>query len=193
MKTFRNEISKEEVNELETRTYKGKVYVIEDFSLADDIFYQLSQAKILGFDTETKPSFKRGENHRVSLLQLATDDAVYLFRLINGGFPLALKKIFEDERIIKAGVAIRDDLKKLRAIHEFEPSGFCELQDLSTQKGIKSNGLRKLSAIVLGFKISKSQQLSNWEAPTLTESQIFYAATDAWVSRELYINLMNSH
>lgn len=193
MKEFRSEISRDELNELHTISYEGKIFVIDDSMIPSEIINDLSESEILGFDTETKPSFKKGQVNRVSLLQLASENAVYLFRLLNGGFPGELKEIFENDRIIKAGVAIRDDLKKLKAIRNFNPSGFCELQQLSSDFGIQPNSLRKLSAIILGFRISKSQQLTNWEALVLTEPQIIYAATDAWVSRELYLNLINAH
>ena len=147
---------------------------------------EIEQIKILGFDTETRPSFKKGQRHKVSLLQLADDRSAWLFRLNMIGLPPELAAMLADPDIIKIGVAIHDDIKALRNLRPFEPGGFVDLQTVVADHGIKQLGLKKLSAIVLGFSISKSQQVSNWEAPALTEPQQLYAATDAWVCRRIY-------
>lgn len=144
----------------------------------------------LGFDTETKPSFRKGDNHRVALLQLATEGRVVLFRIHRVGLPEGIIKILSNPSVIKAGVAIHDDLKALQRISNFTPAGFVELQESAVNSGIHDFSLKKLCAIVLGFRISKIQQLSNWEADLLTEQQMNYAATDAWTSLQIYKKLV---
>lgn len=149
----------------------------------------LSKQTILGFDTETKPAFKKGVVYEVALLQLATDERAFLFRLNKIGLPNGLKGILENPEIQKIGVAIRDDIKGLQKLNHFKPAGFIELQEHVKEYGIQDFSLKKLSAIVLGYRISKSQRVTNWEAPELTEAQQVYAATDAWVSHRIYQSL----
>ncbi|MCD6346866.1 MAG: 3'-5' exonuclease domain-containing protein 2, partial [Bacteroidales bacterium] len=156
------------------------------------ILPKLSAAKEYGFDTETKPSFKKGANHKVALLQLSTDDEAFLFRLNKIGLPDELIEILADTNKIKVGAAIRDDIKSLKAIKEYTQAGFVDLQVMVKELGFESFSLKKLSALVLGFRISKSQQLSNWEANELTPKQLTYAATDAWVSLKIYKGLLNN-
>ena len=171
--------------------FPGKIHVIRSRSALEEILPHIRQEKILGFDTETRPSFKKGKKNKVALLQLSGLHTAYLIRLNYTGLPAEIKKIFEDTEIIKVGAAIRDDLRALKKLSPFEASGFIELQDFVKDFGIENNGLKKLSAIVLGFRISKSQQLSNWESEELTEAQQVYAATDAWVCKRIYQTLIN--
>jgi ribonuclease D len=192
MNKFNSEITKEEIKELESSAFEGDIYIVDDPEGAVIAAKELMSYKVLGFDTETKPSFKKGQVFEVSLLQLSIPGKVFLFRTLFCGIPDLLKKVLEDENIIKTGVAIHDDLKKLKKIRDFVPGGFVDLQTFSSELGIESNGLRKLAAIVLGIRISKNQQLTNWEADELTEAQAIYAATDAWVSYEIYEKLMAS-
>lgn len=189
---FRNDISKEEMGQLETAAFGGLIHVIDREEDVDLAVSRLSQFSILGFDTETRPSFRKGEFHRVSLLQLASRQEAFLFRLHHTGLPAGLTRILSDPAISKVGVAIRDDIRKLQTIRNFKPEGFIDLQDYSGKYGIESNSLRKLAAIVLGVRISKTQQTSNWEARNLDEQQIIYAATDAWVGLEIFLGL-NGH
>jgi len=140
----------------------------------------------LGFDTETKPSFKKGKLNSTALIQLATSDKAFLFRLNKIGFPDELAEILANDNVIKVGVALRDDLKDLKKINSFEPSGFIDLQDTAKELNIKNISLKKLTAIILNFRISKSQRVSNWEQEILSPGQLKYAATDAWVCYELY-------
>jgi len=189
MEVYSSDISNDEIHELEISHYEGEIFVIENAKDIETAVAELKKQSVLGFDTETKPSFKKGETHKTSLLQLSGNGKVFLFRLLSCGIPESLKSLLEDNDILKAGVAIKDDLRKLQKIKPFKPAGFVELQTLSTKLGIESNGLRKLAAIVLGIRISKGQQLSNWEADRLSEQQIIYAATDAWVSAEIYKKL----
>jgi ribonuclease D len=144
---------------------------------------------VLGFDTETKPAFKKGVVNEVCLLQLGDSENIFLFRLNLIGFPKELVKLLADKNIIKTGVALRDDIATLKRLKLFEPGGFVDLQEYVKSFGIEDNGLKKLAANILGFQISKRQQTSNWEADQLTEAQIEYAATDAWVCYEIYYAL----
>ena len=189
MKPYLNNITKEEIDLLEVHHFKGVIYVIDhekDISAAVEI---LKKHTVVGFDTETKPNFKKGNTHKVALLQLATQNEAFLFRLNKTGINEDLVSLFENEDIIKSGVAIKDDIRKLKALKDFNAQGFLELQNYSGFFNIESNGLKKLAAIVLGIKISKSQQLTDWEANVLTEAQQKYAATDAWVGLEIYNGL----
>ncbi len=191
-KIYRNDITREEIDSLEIHQFSGKIQLIDS---PEDVFEAVNILKnhsYIGFDTETKPNFKKGRPNRVALLQLATPKEVFLFRLNKTGITNELISLFEEDEIIKSGVAIRDDVRRLRSIRDFNPAGFLELQNYSGFYGIESNSLKKLAAIVLGIKISKSQQLSDWEGKVLTEAQKRYAATDAWVSLQVYKVLRNS-
>jgi ribonuclease D len=141
---------------------------------------------VIGFDTETKPSFKKGVTNKVALLQLSTRNTAYLFRINQIGLPREIVAILADKDILKPGVAIRDDIKGLQELVNFKPSGFVELQDEAKDMGIQNFSLKKLTAIACGFRISKGQQLSNWEAAELTEAQQLYAATDAWAALVIF-------
>ena len=145
--------------------------------------------EVLGFDTETRPSFKKGKQNRISLLQLSTGFHAFLFRIAALGLPDDLLKLFEDPGIIKVGVAVHDDIIDLQKVQPFTPENFLDLQKYVDAFGIKSKGLNKLAGIVLGFRISKAQQVSNWEAEPLTQAQKKYAATDAWVCYRIYREL----
>jgi ribonuclease D len=191
MEMYRSDITKDEINQLEVNSYEGRITLVEDPKYVKNCINEIRKFNIIGFDTESRPSFKKSQHFQVSLIQLATPEEVYLFRLNKIGFHPELISLFEDPEITKVGVSIHDDIGRLKAIHSFEPSNFIELQELSTEYGIESNSLRKLVAIILGFRISKSQQLSNWEADQLTEGQMVYAATDAWASLEIYTELIN--
>lgn len=182
-------ISTEEMQSFELSWFKGEIILVDNEEKFSKAITLLKGKKVLGFDTETKPTFKKGVTHKVSLLQLATNDLACLFRINKIGLPDELIDILSDESIIKTGVAIHDDLKVLKAIRKFSPHGFIDLQTFVKDFGIQSSGLKKLTAIVLGFRISKGQQVTNWEAEELTEPQITYAATDAWVCHEIYNRL----
>ena len=186
---FRETISKEELAELPLRQFEGKITLVDTEQECIEAVAFLSRQKVLGFDTETKPNFKRGSMNGVALLQFSTDHQAYLFRIKKLGLPVSLKKLMADPSIMKVGVAIHDDIKALQRISPFEPKGFIELQSHVLDFGIQNFSLKKLSGIVLGFRISKSQRLTNWEADELTEAQQIYAATDAWVSYEIFQSL----
>ena len=187
-------ISREELEKLEYASFPGKIQVIDsvgaEFNRAID--YLRSQ-KIIGFDTETRPCFGPNQpRYGVSLLQLSGPGKAYLFRLKSMGMHRRLCNLLSDRRIIKVGAAIHDDIRGLQKLNDFRADGFVDLQKIVADYGIRDKSVKKMTAIILGFRISKTQQLSNWEAEELSESQCKYAATDAWVCREMYIKLMNS-
>ena len=188
--TMKKSISNDELAELPLSSFEGVIHVVEQPEDMGPALEYLSRQSILGFDTETRPAFKKGQIYPVSLLQLSTSEQAFLFRINKIGLPVGLIKILASPKILKSGVAIRDDIKILQRIVPFKPAGFIELQDLVKNYGIESFSLKKLSAIVLGFKISKSARLTNWDAHELTEQQLIYSATDAWVSCEIYKQLL---
>ena len=177
------------MDELPLIQFEGQITLIESKEDYQSSVDYLSKQKILGFDTETKPAFKKGTYNEVALLQLSTEDRAFLFRLNKIGLPNGLKNILENADIQKIGVAIRDDIKALQKLNHFKPGGFIELQDHVKDFGIQDFSLKKLSAIVLGYRISKSQRITNWEAPDLSEAQQIYAATDAWISHRIFESL----
>jgi ribonuclease D len=189
---FKTTISKEEISNLQTRIFEGEIFYIDTFEKLLQVIPIINQVKTFGFDTETKPAFKKGVSNRVSLLQLAASEKVFLFRLNKIGLPEELRNLLSDASVQKIGVAIKDDIASLRKLGNFEPGGFVDLQPYVKEFGIADNSLRKLAANVLGFKISKRQQTSNWEADILSKPQIEYAATDAWVCYEIYNTLRNN-
>lgn len=189
---FKESITREELTDLPLRWFEGEIQIIEEQEQMNGVINYLASQKVIGFDTETRPAFKKGVVNKVALLQLSTTDKAFLFRVNKIGVPPEIIKILSNPRIIKPGVAIRDDIKGLQSISMFRPQGFIELQDHAKDMGIQNFSLKKLTAIVLGFRISKSQQLSNWESPSLSEAQQIYAATDAWAALEIYKILFNN-
>ncbi len=188
---FKESITKEELVELPLKWFEGEIVVVDNERKLREAVDFLSQQPVLGFDTETKPAFKKGVFNRVALLQLSTKERAYLIRTNRIGLPEEICSILADPEIIKPGVAIRDDIKGLQIWRKFNPAGFVELQDSAQELGIQNFSLKKLTAIACGFRISKGQQLTNWEADVLTEKQQRYAATDAWTSLEIYENFIN--
>lgn len=186
---FAPNIDNDEIVKLPRLNFPGDVFVISNSEELTAKIEILAKSKILGFDTESKPSFKKGRNNGIALLQLSNENTALIIRVKELGIPKELKNILESEKIIKVGAAIRDDLKGLKSISDFSPKGFVDLQQIASNYNIEGQSVRKLAAIVLGVRVSKSQQLSNWEAENLTMAQIDYAATDAWVCREIFIKL----
>lgn len=186
------DITKEALNTLPICLFEGPIHVISSPEEADRIASRLSNERYLGFDTETKPSFTRGQNHKVALLQLATDSEVYLFRLHQTGVTEGLASLMANGAVTKIGVAVSQDIQQLKRWRPFKEAAFLDLQDYVKPFGIHSNGLSKLSGIVLGYRISKSQQLSNWESAELSPAQMRYAAIDAWVSFRIFDALSSS-
>ncbi len=186
---FLPSIGKDEINILPVARFEGAINLIKSADQVNSVFEEIQNSTVLGFDTETRPSFKKGRKNKVALLQLATDENAWLFRLDIVGLPTKILRILENPDIVKVGVAIRDDLIKIKEIQKFTPEGFIELADFVKKFDIQDNGLRKLAANILKIKISKSQQLSNWQAQEYSPSQIQYAATDAWACYEIYQQL----
>jgi len=173
-------------------SFDGKIFVIDTINAVDAAVAYLSQQSLLGFDTETKPSFNPEDSriHKVALLQLADDKRAYLFRLNKIGFPKQLAALLANKQIMKVGAAIHDDIRLLRKLAYFSPENFLDLQNIIERYGIPHKSLKKMAEAVLHIHISKGQRLTNWEADRLTEPQQRYAATDAWVCREIYLKLM---
>lgn len=189
MMMFKESISKEELTDLPLRWFEGEIIVVDSKEKIAGAVEILSKETLLGFDTETKPSFKKGVMNKVALLQLSVKDKAFLFRLHKIGLPEVICRILANPNIIKTGVAIHDDIKGLQNWKNFKPGGFKDLQEHAKSLGITDFSLKKLAAITCGFRISKGQQLSNWEAEELSEAQQIYAATDAWVAMEIFENI----
>jgi ribonuclease D len=189
---FLNEIGKEEINKLDIHQFEGKINIVDSNEEFATAMSEIGKYDVLGFDTETKPAFKKGEKHMIALVQISNTHQSWLFRINKIGFPQKLQELFEDENILKVGLGLTDDMSRLRALRSFKPAGFLDLQKYVEAFSIESKSLKKIVAIVLGYKISKSQQMSNWESPDLSEGQQRYAATDAWVCLEVYNKLRES-
>lgn len=191
---FAENISNDEINQLPKLQFEGRTVVVNSpDDIPDDIMDEMMAADVVGFDTETKPMFKPGKRNPTALLQLATDQAALLVRLQHTGLPAPIIRLLESPSVIKVGAAVRDDIKGLQRIKMFRPNAFVDLQTIAPRFGIEVKGLRKMAAIVLGGRISKSQQLSNWEANTYTDAQLLYASTDAWVGRQMYLTLQREN
>jgi ribonuclease D len=167
-------------------SFSGKIHLITTDKELSEVTDLLSQAKQLGFDTETRPSFKKGEVFKVALLQLATETDAFLLRLHGLTEFEQIKNIFQNPEITKVGVAIRDDLKILQKVFNFTPQGFVELQDVAKARGLKNFGLKGMTEEVLRARLSKAAKMSNWEANSLSQQQLMYAATDAWIGLHLF-------
>ncbi len=187
---FQPKISKEEVNLLPVEEFSGKIHVIDSSKKLKKAFEILNSQQIVGLDTETKPSFKRGVVHKVSLIQVSTVDECFLFRLNKIGFPEQLAELLSNEKITKVGLALRDDLNGLFRQQNFKPKGFVDIQNEVRNYGILELSLQKVYALIFGKKISKSQRLTNWENDVLTPQQQIYAATDAWATLRIYLHLL---
>ena len=191
---FSESITPKEMEALDFASFPGKIYVIDsvgaEFNRA--IAYLRSQ-KIIGFDTETRPTFSQEQpRYGVALLQLSGPDKAFLFRVNKMGMHRRLCNLLASEKVVKVGAAIHDDIKGLQRKHDFQPGAFIDLQKIVCEWGIRDKSVKKMAAIILRFRISKTQQLSNWEAGSLSEAQCKYAATDAWVCREMYLKLLAS-
>lgn len=191
---FIEAITPAELDKLEYASFPGKIQVIDklgpEFNRA--ITYLRSQ-KIIGFDTETRPCFTQNQQrYGVALLQLSGPGKAFLFRVNKIGMHKRLCALLSDKKIIKVGAAVHDDIRGLQKLNDFYAGGFVDLQKIVWEWGIRDKAVKKMAAIILGYRISKTQQLSNWEAEELSESQCKYAATDAWVCREMYLKLMRS-
>jgi ribonuclease D len=189
---FQSEISKEEVAVLDLIQYEGPIHVIDSIESFHKEIGNIAREPILGIDTETRPSFKKGTMYPTSLIQLSTLEQAWIIRVSRIGYPRELLELLSEEDPLKVGVSLKDDLRRLRSDFQFEPKGFLDLQQYVEAFRIEEKGLKKLSGIILGRRISKSQQVSNWDADLLTEAQLRYAATDAWICLVIYNKLRDS-
>jgi ribonuclease D len=186
---FAQNISNDDVAALEAIHFEGEIEIVDSVEQLDRVCSILSAQSIIGFDTETRPSFKAGVSNKIALMQLSTASHCFLIRL--NCIPLArpLIAILQNEQIKKVGADVKNDISGLSKLRHFTPRGFIDLQSIVGEYGIEDKSLRKISGIVLGKKVSKAQRLSNWEAKQLTPQQQMYAATDAWVCIEIYNKL----
>ena len=182
-------ITNDEINALPLGAFEGKVFLIDQAEDLSEIFSEINQHKVVGFDTETKPVFVSGHQNKVALMQIALPDKVFLIRINKTNLEPEIINFLENENILKAGVALRDDIKGLQRLKKFTPKGVIELAEMAKNAGLMEEGVKKLTGLLLGFRVSKTAQTSNWEAAALNEKQISYAATDAWVCLEIYKKL----
>ena len=188
---FQSTITNDQTADLPSAHFDGRIVVVDREEQIEAACRDLASHRIIGFDTETRPSFKAGVTNKVSLLQLSTPTHCYLIRLCRTKLHSLLLKILSSPDIIKIGADVAGDIRSLHALRHFKARGFVDLQQIASSWGIEEKSLRKMSAIVLGKRVSKAQRLSNWEASTLTPQQQMYAATDAWVCIEIYNKLMS--
>ncbi|OUX38340.1 MAG: hypothetical protein CBE26_01600 [Kiritimatiellaceae bacterium TMED266] len=183
----KKEISKAEINELSMQAYEGPIVTCKTPEQAEEAAQELLQETLLGFDTETRPSFRKGEYYLPALLQLASSQTVYLFQLHQCTLTPKLIQLLSRPDILKVGVALKRDVDELKQLTPFEANGFVELATIAEAANIKNLGLRALTALLFGFRISKKEQVSNWAKKELSDGQKKYAATDAWLGRNLYL------
>lgn len=189
MTQYTHTITKEEISLLEIEEFPGRILVIDTEKDADKAVIYLTQFEAVGFDTETRPSFKKGTRYKISLMQISTDEACFLFRLNRIGIPQSLEDFLVNDKILKIGLSLRDDFGAMRKRTDIKPANFLDLQNYVGQFGIEDASLQKIYAILFDKKISKGQRLSNWEADVLTEQQKKYAALDAWACLKIYNQL----
>jgi len=188
---FKKYVSKDDIKNYAIQKFSGKIFVIDKKQDILESYLYLKKQKIIGFDTESKPTFKKGVTSNVSLIQFSTEKKAFIFRINKIGFDEKLIDLISDQKIKKIGIAINDDIKALQRIKEFESNNIIDLNQLALKLGFESIGAVKLSILILGFAISKSVRLSNWEKENLNNAQIEYAATDAWICNMIYNKLLN--
>ena len=189
MSRFNARIEKSEISTMPTVAFEGRIITIDTPGDTDKAVKALSAESVIGIDTETRPSFKKGIQHQVSLIQLSTADTCFLIRLNRVGIPDSLKELLENENIAKVGISLHDDYQALNKRKRFKAGNFIDLQKCVGKFGIEEMSLQKIFAIIFGQRISKSQQLTNWENDVLTDKQKIYAATDAWACLKIYNKL----
>lgn len=183
---FKISVSKEQISTMPMASFQGEITVVDTIEDVSSAIQQLEKEQLIGFDTETKPSFKKGHANKVALLQLSTIDRCFLFRLNRIGMCDDISRLMENENITKIGLSIHDDFNVMHRSSQVMPRGFIELQTMVKDYHIEDISLQKIYAIIFGEKISKGQRLTNWEAECLTPQQQRYAATDAWACLKIY-------
>ncbi len=189
MRIIKETFDKKEIGALPVASFEGRIIIVQSETESDKAVRYLLSQQILGIDTETRPSFRKGQTHQVALLQVSTVDTCFLFRLNMIGITESIKRLLEDCSVIKVGLSLKDDMHQLSKRADFTPGMFIELQHEVKKIGIKDMSLQKIYANLFSKRISKGQQLSNWEADTLTPQQKAYAATDAWACIMIYNEL----
>lgn len=191
---FKTSITPEEIAPMPLAEFPGKIFLVDTLGVKfNRAIRYLRRQKVIGFDTETRPSFSAGQpHHSTALLQLSGGNKAFLFRTCRIGMPGKLRGILSNPDVIKVGAAVADDIHGLQKLGPFSPESFVDLQRMVSDWGITDKSVKKMSAIILGVRISKAQQLSNWEAENLSDSQKMYGATDAWICREMYRKLLES-
>ena len=184
---FSRTISREAINELPIRRYEGAVRLVSTREEMEHAAADFAQERVVGFDTETRPSFRAGESHPPALAQVATAHAVYLFQLRQMDFSAVLGKLLSSKTTAKAGIGLDYDLRELRKTFAFEPAAIVDLGALARRHQLEKSGVRPLAALFLGFRIPKGAKTTNWATRQLSPQQVTYAATDAWACRELYL------
>uniref|UniRef100_UPI0040475C0D 3'-5' exonuclease n=1 Tax=Roseivirga sp. TaxID=1964215 RepID=UPI0040475C0D len=184
--SFQKSISKEELMELPLSQYEGKVVIAASEETIREALREIGQFSVVGFDTEARPTFKKGQIRQISLIQIATDDKVYLLRIMQTGLMDCIVDFMENPNIVKVGIGLDDDFNLLNRLRSFDKRGFLDLNIRFKEIGAENIGARNLAGMMLGIRISKSAQTSNWEAEEYTDKQISYAATDAWICLEIY-------
>lgn len=186
---FEAKIDNEQTSKLPAIEFRGEIRIIDREEQVEEACRYLASQPLIGFDTETRPSFKAGVSYRVSLLQLSSEKRCYLFRLNKIALSKPILRLLESPKLKKIGADVAGDLRSLRQLRHFRDGGFVDLQTIASEWGIEEKSLRKLSALVLGMRVSKAQRLSNWESATLTDKQQLYASTDAWACIKIYEKL----
>lgn len=187
---FAEHITKEDMRAMPLLAFEENIHILETEKACNEAVRKLRDFDVIGFDTEKKPTFNKGEYNHTAMVQLSTMEDAYLFRLNVMGYPSSLFDLMSDASILKLGISIDDDLKDLNKARKFKPKNFTDLNDVVRDLGVKHMGVKKLAAVILGARISKNQQVSNWEAEKLTASQQKYAATDAWICLAIHEELV---
>ena len=190
---FQISINPDEIAALPLAAFPGEIVIVDDAGTVAQAVRYLKRQKVIGFDTETRPTFSPEQHSSgTAILQLSGSGKAFLFRLKKCGLPRELASILANPNIVKVGAATLDDIRGLQKITKFAAKNFVDLQNVVWEYGIRDKSVKKMAALILGVKISKAQQLSNWEAEHLSEGQQKYAATDAWICREMYLKLLSS-
>ncbi len=189
---FQHSITPDEIKDLPVAGFEGRIEIVDTVEALERACDHLMGERVVGFDTETRPSFKAGVTYNVSLIQLSTADVCYLIRLTSVRMERCLMRLLESRKVLKVGVDVLGDIRNLNKVRHFRAGGFVELQREVEAFGIEDKSLKKMAAIILGVSVSKAQRLSNWEAKEYTPAQMRYAATDAWICLEMYNKLQKS-
>jgi len=186
---YRRKLRSEEINALPMVRYEGEVRLVRSEGELEEALDLLAREELLGFDTETRPSFRKGRVNQPALIQLAASDRIFLLQLAFVPFGAGLASLLSNGKILKVGVGIWDDLRELGKLYPFEGAGAVDLGDLARSLKLPTQGLRSMAANLMGWRISKGPRCSNWSLSDLSPRQIAYAATDAWIGRELYLKM----